>query len=167
MHLLFNSLLIFATLSTTMIAGLVFTFSAVIMPGIGTLDDREFVRAFQAIDGIIQNGQPLFGLVWVGSIFSLFAVSILGFLQLDGFPKWLLLAANLLYIAGVQVPTFKVNLPHNDALQAISVAHSDEATVAAARNHFEMTWNRANHLRTVVATIVSLILILIVRLGAS
>jgi len=37
------------------------------MPGISSLTDREFIRAFQAMDGIIQDNQPLFILVWVGS----------------------------------------------------------------------------------------------------
>ncbi|MEO0511046.1 MAG: anthrone oxygenase family protein [Verrucomicrobiota bacterium] len=161
MSILFNTLLVFAALSTTMVAGLVFTFSTVVMPGISNLDDRGFVRAFQVIDGIIQDGQLLFGFVWVGSILSLFAVSIMGFWQLDGLPQWLLFAANLLYIAGVQAPTFKVNVPHNNRLQAVPVAQSNDAAVTAARQRFEATWNRSNHFRTTIATVVSIILILV------
>jgi uncharacterized membrane protein len=144
-----------------MVAGLAFTFSSVIMPGIGKLDDRGFVKAFQVIDGVIQNGQPLFGLVWLGSILSLFAASILGFWQLEGLPKWLLLMANVLYIAGVQVPTFAINVPHNNALQSVSVAQLSDSGIAQARQRFEATWNRSNHFRTIVATVVSLLLILI------
>ena len=161
MSILFNTLLGFATLSTVMVAGLVFTFSAVIMPGIGKLGDRGFVRAFQVIDGIIQNGQPLFGLVWVGSILSLMAVSILGLWQLDGLPKWLLLAASLLYIAGVQAPTFVVNVPHNDQLQTVHLEQVSDNAVHQARQHFEATWNQSNDFRTIVAVTVSVILILI------
>jgi uncharacterized membrane protein len=161
MTILFNTLLVSATLSTAMVAGLVFTFSTVIMPGIAKLEDRGFVRAFQAIDGIIQNGQPLFGIVWVGSILSLFAVSVLGLWQLDGLPKWLLLASSLLYIAGVQAPTFTVNVPHNNMLQAISVSEFSDGAVAQARERFEATWNRSNDFRAVVATVVSIILILL------
>ena len=32
----------------------------VVMPGFGKLNYREFIQAFQATDGIIQNSQPLF-----------------------------------------------------------------------------------------------------------
>jgi hypothetical protein len=30
------------------------------IPGIKSLNDREFIRAFQVIDEVIQNNQPLF-----------------------------------------------------------------------------------------------------------
>ncbi len=36
-----------------------------------TLNDREFIRAFQVLDRVIQNRQPLFMLVWVGSVVAL------------------------------------------------------------------------------------------------
>lgn len=161
MNILFNTLLIAATLSTAMIAGLVFTFSTVIMPGIGKLDDRAFIKAFQVIDGIIQNGQPLFGIVWVGSILSLFAVSILGLWQLDGLPKWVLLAANLLYIAGVQAPTFTVNVPRNNKLQAVEIEKWSDESIAEERRYFEDSWNRSNDSRTLIGTLVAAILTLV------
>ena len=59
--------LILATLLVSLTAGLVFAFATVIMPGIGRLDDKGFIRSFQVIDGVIQDGQPVFGLVWMGS----------------------------------------------------------------------------------------------------
>ena len=160
MNILFNTLLITATLSTAMVAGLIFTFSSVIMPGIGKLDDRGFIKAFQVIDGIIQKGQPLFGLVWVGSILSLFVVSNLGLWQPDGLLKWLLLAANLLYISGVQGPTFTVNVPRNNKLQAVEIEKLSDESIAEERRYFEATWNRSNNFRTLIATLVAGILIL-------
>ena len=129
----FTLLLGFATLSTALVAGLLFTFAVIILPGIAKLDDRDFVRAFQVMDGVIQNGQPLFGFVWIGSIVSLLIVSALGFWQLDDLPKWLLLAANLLYIAGVQWPTFVVNVPLNHQLQAVDAAEASEADLELKR----------------------------------
>ena len=41
------------------------------MPGLSSLNDREFIRAFQVADAVIQNNQPLFMLTWIGSIVSL------------------------------------------------------------------------------------------------
>ena len=73
--------LIVATLLCAVMAGFVFSFASVVMPGIGNLTDKEFIRAFQAIDGVIQAGNPVFGLVWVGSVFALVAAAILAVLQ--------------------------------------------------------------------------------------
>ena len=157
----FSILLGFATLSTALVAGLVFTFAVIIMPGIAKLDDRDFVRAFQVIDGVIQNGQALFGFVWLGSILSLLAVSILGLWQLEGLPKWLLLVANLLYIAGVQLPTFAINVPLNNRLQAVEVVEADRVEIAQAREDFEDSWNQANRFRTYVAILVTVMLLLV------
>lgn len=72
--------LIVATLLSALTAGFVFSFASVVMPGIGNLTDKEFIRAFQAIDGVIQAGHPVFGLVWIGSVFALVAAAILAVL---------------------------------------------------------------------------------------
>jgi hypothetical protein len=48
------------------------------MPGIKRLDDGGFIRAFQVIDGVIQNDQPVFIFVWVGSVLTLIAAALLG-----------------------------------------------------------------------------------------
>ena len=67
---LFSGLLIISSLSCTLVTGFIFTYAVIVMPGLGNLGEREFIRAFQAIDGIIQDGQPVFMLVWVGLIIS-------------------------------------------------------------------------------------------------
>ena len=59
--------LIAATVLNGLVAGFVFAFAVVVMPGLGTLPDRDFLRAFKRVDGVIQDNQPLFILVWVGS----------------------------------------------------------------------------------------------------
>ena len=48
-----------------------FGFAAVVMPGIAKLSDREFLLAFKQMDGIIQNNQPAFMFVWVGSVLTM------------------------------------------------------------------------------------------------
>ena len=65
---MFFGFLLVSTLLCTLVTGFVFTYAIVVMPGFGKLNDREFIQAFQATDGIIQNNQPLFILVWGGSI---------------------------------------------------------------------------------------------------
>ena len=52
------------------------------MPGLSKLDDKEFIKAFQVTDGIIQNNQPIFILIWLGSIISVFCTIIVSILSL-------------------------------------------------------------------------------------
>ena len=64
---MFFGFLLVSTLLCTLVTGFVFTYAIVAMPGFGKLNDREFIQVFQATDGIIQNNQPLFILVWGGN----------------------------------------------------------------------------------------------------
>ena len=43
----FQIVLILATLLCSLVAGFLFAFAIIVMPGIKTLNDREFIRAFQ------------------------------------------------------------------------------------------------------------------------
>lgn len=131
--------LIVATLLCAVMAGFVFSFASVVMPGIGNLTDKEFIRAFQAIDGVIQAGNPVFGLVWVGSVFALVAAAILAVLQHDGIVPTLVVASAIAYIIGVQLPTFRINVPLNNALQTLNVDDMDELMLDSARLIFRIS----------------------------
>ena len=67
---LFDASLIVSALSCGLVTGFILTYAIVVMPGLSKLTDRNFLRAFQVTDEIIQNNQPLFMLIWVGSIIS-------------------------------------------------------------------------------------------------
>ena len=123
------------------------------MPGIGTLDDRSFLRAFQVIDRVIQKNQPIFGLIWVGSVVALVTATFLGFNQLEGISRILIFAAAILYIFGMQLPTISVNIPLNNRLQTLNFETMDESTVVAERQQFEARWNRWNTIRTGFASV--------------
>jgi len=142
-----------ATLLVSLVAGFVFAFAVVVMPGIRELDDGDFIRAFQRIDGIIQGGDPLFGLVFVGSIVALLAAVGLGATGLAGLDRVLLLVAGAIYFAGVLVPTGTVNVPLNNQLQRLDVDTLDSEQQRSARLTFEPRWNRWNRIRTVLACV--------------
>ncbi len=161
---LFTNLLIVAVLCVALVTGLVFTFALITMPGIKRLNDREFIRAFQVMDGIIQGNQPLFIIVWAGSVVALLAAAVLGFRQLDGVPQWLLIAATVVYLLGVQLPTIRVNVPLNNELQTLDVSTMDTAALSIARQQFEPRWNRWNTFRTVIAVGVTVMLMTVLRL---
>lgn len=154
--------LILATLLCALVAGFVFAFAIVVMPGLGTLNDREFLRGFQVIDRVVQNNQPLFGVVWIGSVIALLASAGIGFSQLAGLDRGLLIAAVVIYLLGVQLPTMSINVPLNNRLQAVDIASADESTLDEARRDFEARWNRWNQVRTVLATVTSVLLLVVV-----
>lgn len=157
----FELVMIVATLLCALTAGFVFAFASVVMPGIGHLPNKEFIRAFQTIDGVIQAGQPVFGLVWIGSVFALVAAAILAVLQHEGLVPILVGAGAVVYILGVQLPTFRINVPLNNALQALNVDELDELTLDSARRSFEHRWVSWNLVRTVFASVVSVLLMLV------
>jgi len=152
-----------AALLCALTAGLVFAFATVVMPGLAQLSNKEFIRGFQVIDGVIQNGQPVFGLVWIGSAISIILTGVLAALQLDGIERTVLVATALIYILGVQLPTFGINVPLNNALQALDVDTMEEEALASARRSFEGRWVRWNMIRTVLASLVSAVLMLVLR----
>ena len=95
---LFVGFLIVSTLLCALVTGFIFTYAVVVMPGFAKLDDRDFIRAFQVTDGVIQNNQPLFMLAWVGSIVSVVATMILGFIEHHGIDRWTVIALSLIHI---------------------------------------------------------------------
>ena len=158
---IFQMALILATFLSSLVAGLLFVFAIVVMPGLRSLNDREFIRAFQVMDGIIQNNQPLFVLVWVGSVVALVTSAVFGIGQLAGVGRLLIIFAALAYILGVQLPTVTINIPLNNKLQTLDVDAMNETTQKTARKAFEPRWNRWNAIRTAIASLVSVLLILL------
>jgi len=153
--------LVAATLLCSLVAGFLFAFAVVVMPGIARLDGRAFLRAFQAMDGIIQRGQPLFGLVWLGSVLAILAAAALGVAQLSGLDRLLPIAAAVIYVTCVQLPTFLVNVPLNNEVQRLVIDELDDEAGLAARNRFEARWNRWNTFRTTAATATSALLLML------
>ncbi len=158
---IFQIALILATFLCSLVAGLLFAFALVVMPGIRSLNDREFIRAFQVIDRVIQNNQPIFMLVWIGSVVALVTSTVLGIGQLDGTGRLLMIFAALVYLLGVQLPTFTINVPLNNKLQTLDVDSMNEATQKAARKDFEPRWNLWNSIRAAFASLASALLIIL------
>ena len=158
----FHVILLLATLLCALAAGLLFAFAVIVMPGLGHLGDRDFIRAFQQIDGVIQRGQPLFGLVWLGSALALMVGFSVGLGRLDGLEKALLATGVGVYLLGVQLPTFMINVPLNNALQEVDVSNGHEDAWRSAREGFERKWNRWNRVRTGLAALTTAILVILV-----
>ena len=152
-------ILLFTTFLCTMVAGLVYTFAVVVMPGIRQLNDHDFLNAFKVMDGIIQNNHPLFMIVWVGSVLTLLSLFAVSFWTLSGIELLAVCVATFLYLFGVQLPTLSINVPLNNKLQSLNLDELSQSDLNAARNEFETTWVIWNIRRTWVSVVVALTLI--------
>lgn len=161
----FETALVLSTLLSALVAGFVFAFASVVMPGIQGLNDREFLRTFEAMDLVIQRKQPAFMLVWVGSVISLLATVLLSFWHIAGVDRMLLALAAAIYLIGVQLPTATINVPLNNSVQELELDSLDDSDINEARVRFEDRWITWNRIRTILAVLTSaLLIVLILRL---
>jgi uncharacterized membrane protein len=157
--------LVFAALTCSLVTGFIFTYAVVVMPGFSKLDDKEFLRAFQVTDGIIQNNQPLFMLTWVGSIISVLSVIAISIFSLGISEAWIIFIVGLIYLLGVQGITISIHLPLNNRIQSIDINNMNNQSLNEERTKFELRWNYFNKIRTFIAfsTSLSFLLILMAR----
>ncbi|MDC1097233.1 DUF1772 domain-containing protein [Gammaproteobacteria bacterium] len=156
--------LICSILSCTLVTGFTLLYAVVIMPGLSKLDDKEFIKAFQVTDGVIQDNQPLFILTWLGSVISVVG-AILSSIISVGLPEaWLIVFVGVVYLLGVQGITLSVHLPLNNHIKKINIEKTDHQTLSVEREKFETRWNFFNTIRTGISFLVSLTLLLVVAL---
>ena len=156
--------LFFSILLSALVTGFILTYAIVIMPGLSNLDDKEFIKAFQVTDGIIQNNQPIFILIWIGSIVSVLSTIITSILSLGILDAWLIIFVSVVYLLLVQGITILIHLPLNKSIQNIDINSSNSETLSKMRKSFETKWNYFNNVRTVVAFFVVLIFLLILTI---
>ena len=156
--------LFFTILLSALVTGFILTYAIVIMPGLSNLDDKEFIKAFQVTDGIIQNDQPIFILIWIGSIVSVLSTIITSILSLGILDAWLIIFVSVVYLLLVQGITILIHLPLNKSIQNIDINSSNFQTLSKERIAFEKKWNYFNNIRTVVAFIVVLIFLSILTI---
>ena len=153
--------LFFSILLCALAAGFILTYAIIVMPGLSKLDDKEFIKAFQVTDMIIQNNQPIFILLWLGSIISVLGTIITSILSLGIVEAWLIIFAGVIYLLGVQVITISIHLPLNKHIQKIDINLTNSQTLSEVRKNFETKWNYFNNIRTGIALFVILIFLLI------
>ena len=156
--------LICSILSCTLVTGFTLLYAVVIMPGLSKLDDKEFIKAFQVTDGVIQDNQPLFILTWLGSVISVVG-AILSSIISVGLPEaWLIVFVGVVYLLGVQGITLSVHLPLNNHIKKINIEKTDHQTLSVEREKFETRWNFFNTIRTGISFSVSLTLLVVIAL---
>lgn len=147
MSTLRTALLLGATLTTGMSAGVFALYAHTIMPALKTTGDRTFVAAFQAIDRAIIN--PWF---MAGTFFGALVLTAAAVATNVGRPAlgWVI-AALALYVL-VVVITVAVNVPLNDAIKSAG----DPAAIDVARvraDFHEARWAAWNLVRVLASLV--------------
>ena len=157
--------LIFSILSCSLVTGFIFTYAIVVLPGFSKLDDKEYIRAFQVTDEVIQNKQPLFMLTWIGSILSVLGAILASILSPDLGETWFIVLIGVVYLVGVQGITITIHLPINNHIKDLNLDELDNQTLMKERLKLETKWNYFNNIRTGAGlfVIMSLLLVLTVR----
>ena len=153
--------LVVSTLLCALVAGLVFTFAIVVMPGLRTMGDREYLRAFKVMDRVIQDNQPIFMLVWLGSVVAVLGTTVMGISRLDGLDRVLLITASAIYVFGVHLPTVMINVPINNQLQTQPLDALSEIELRKLSATYETRWYRWNKIRTIIAIATTVLLLVL------
>lgn len=137
-------LLVAATITSGLAAGLLFAFAVAVMPGLRRTDDQAFVSVMQSINRSILN--PWFLTTFLGA--PVLAIAVVGsWIVIGGQgPWWPQITAAVLSLLSLLV-TAAANIPLNTALDTAGT--TDPAT---ARRTFERPWVRFNMLRAVLTT---------------
>ena len=103
-----------AILLTGLMAGIFFTWSNAVKPGIGKLSDLEYLRSLQSMNRVILN-KAFIG-IFLGAIIAVALVPIFHFKIAPNSIFWLLLLALVTYWIGVFGVTVFGNIPLNESL---------------------------------------------------
>ena len=156
--------LIFSILSCSLVGGFIFTYAIVVMPGLSKLNDKDFIRAFQVTDEVIQNKQPLFMFTWIGSIVAMLTTILVSLVSV-GLPEtWLILLIGVAYLLGVQGITIAIHIPLNNHIKKVKIEELNDETLANERLKFETRWNFFNYIRASIAIFVSVIMLILLTI---
>jgi uncharacterized membrane protein len=138
--------LILSILLTGLTAGLCFTWSNAVTPGLGRLDDLGFLKAFQAMNRAIIN--PSFLIVFMGPSLLLFVNAVV-FKNTNQITFTTYVVAAILFFTGVGLVTIFKNVPLNEILDKTILETASNVELTELRKTFEQPWNRWHMIRTV------------------
>ena len=140
------ALTLFATLGCGLMAGLFFTFSAVVMKALARLPPSEGIAAMQSINVAIIN--PWFGTVFFGTAAACVLAVISSLLRWHDPGAVYLLVGGALYLVGSLLVTLVFNVPMNEALASVAPADPEGASLWAS---YLANWTAWNHVRAAAA----------------
>ncbi|WP_426238826.1 DUF1772 domain-containing protein [Pararhizobium sp. DWP1-1-3] len=143
MAALFPWLVFSAVIGAGLNAGLFFIFSVCIMAALARLPAEQGIAAMQAINVVILN--PWFLTAFMGTAVLSLVLAAGGFVQ-GGPARFYLIAGGLLFLGGVIAVTMIVNVPMNNALEALQPGSEEAARLWTSTTLVD--WVRWNHVRT-------------------
>ena len=156
--------LIFSITLCSLVSGFILTYSIVVMPGLSNLNDKDFLKAFQVTDAVIQNNQPLFMFTWIGSILAMLATILVSLVSIGFADAWLIVLVAFAYLLGVQGITVAIHIPLNNHIQRIKIEDLNDEVLADQRLKFETKWNFFNYIRTSIAISASVLLLILLAI---
>jgi uncharacterized membrane protein len=150
-------ILLIATLSTGVMAGIYFTWTNAVTPGIGKLSDLAYLKAFQSMNRVILN--PMFYAFFMTSLLFTLLSAILFYKAEPSYIFWALLGAMIIYWLGMFAITIFGNVPLNNILEAADLDQFSVEEARKLRDRYELKWNKFNLLRT-LSSIISFFLLI-------
>jgi len=132
-----------AALGSSLIAGVFFAFSAIVMTALGRLPPHQGIAAMQSINIAVIN--PWFFAAFFGTAAASAVLAIASLLRWGEPGAMLLLAGGGLYLVGTILVTMLCNVPLNDALAA---AEAESIESAGLWKRYLVAWTAWNHVRT-------------------
>lgn len=148
-----NVILGSAVVCTALMAGLYFSYSCSVNPGLAKVSDENYIAAMQSINLSIQN--TAFFLCFFGTLLLL---PISAWQNYGSGRFQLLLFASAFYAIGSFGVTMLGNVPLNEALAMVDLKDPSQLRIHFSRVNFEKKWNVFHFIRT-ASTIIALILI--------
>ncbi len=133
-----------------LVAGLLYAYSCSVNAGLRSLSDSEYIKAMQSINIAIQN--PVFFIPFMG-LLLIFPVTTYQLYAQHNTSFYLLLAATIIYMAGVFGVTVFFNVPLNEQLAKFPVLTASQTEISAMRTTFEKPWNSYHLVRTLASVV--------------
>lgn len=149
MNTLETTMLLAATITMGIAAGVYQLYAIAVMPGLRRTDDRTFVEAFQQIDTAIVG--PYLLVFFIGPMLLAGTAGVLH-LDADGSAPALIAGAVLIQLV-VAAITVRVNVPLNNGIKAAGDPRSMSDPGAVRRRFNERRWTRWNNVRAMAATV--------------
>jgi len=140
-------------------AGIFFTWTNAVTPGIGKLKDLEYLSALQSMNRVILN--RIFYTVFICPVFMLPLATVLNYNSANSLVFTLLLIASIIYLLGVFIITAAGNIPLNNVLDKSDLENFSLEDTRNLRSEIETKWNSFNLIRTITSSISFMLLILI------
>jgi len=146
-----NTTLVLSILSSGLVGGLMYGWTASVLPGLRHVNDTTYLTTMQTINRKIIN--PAFTIPFTITPIILAIAAVVFFRAGDARRGWLLASATATYVLGVVVVTVGGNIPLNNELDAFELSTASEAALPGMRREYEGPWNTWHYARTAASVI--------------